>query len=147
MLSLREGRGLVARLRPHPGSGSTHLPGLLELFHRRLFRRPVKAVGVPGDHLSAFIRDVVIPFVAMALNDNVRAVRLLHTDFSLMGRNGGKGIEGTRKECEGCKNLSHGYWIWTRKPVPPSAISQALPSSTLTTVTMRLSAWVAACLM
>ena len=83
----------------------------------------------------------------MDLDRDDRAVRLHHLDLSRIGGNGEKGIEGTREECEGYKNLSHGYWIWTRKPVPPSAISQALPSSTLTTVTVKSSAWVAACLM
>ena len=141
--TLRKGLG---GLRAHLTGGAPHLGGFLLFFLRRLLGRPVETVGVLGDDTAVLVRDVMEPFVAMDLDDDGRTVRLLHPDLSRIGRNGGKGIEGTHEECEGYKDLSHGYWIWTMKPVPPSAISQALPSSSLTTVTVKSSAWVAACL-
>ena len=144
--SLRERPGMGG-LRPHLGRRAPHLGRFLPLRGGRHRGRPIETVRALGNNLTALVGDIMEPFVAMDLDRNDRSVRLHHLDLSRIGRNGEKGIEGTREECEGYKNLSHGYWIWTRKPVPPSAISQALPSSTLTTVTVKSSAWVAACLM
>ena len=108
--SMREGLSLGG-LRPHLAGGASHLVRLLPLLGSRHLGRPIEAVGILGDDPAVLVRDIAKPFIAMNPDRDERAVRLPDLDFSRIGRNGGKGMESTHEECEGYKDLSHGYWI------------------------------------
>ena len=86
------------------------------------------------------------PLVTVDPDGDDAAVRLGYPDLSRISRDGRKDMESAQQERKGCKDLLHGYWMQTMKPVPLPAISQALPSSMWTTWTERSEKWVAACL-
>ena len=138
---------LCSRLGAHLLGGEAHLARFFPFCPGRLFRRTEEAVLSLGDDLPVVVGDVVVPLVTMDPDEDGGAVRLDYPDSSRIGGDGGQGMEDTHKECEGYKDLLHGrYWILTMKPVPPSPMSQAFPSSTLRTLTEMSAVWVATCL-